>query len=154
MEGRLKFKTTNLNSMKACQWMSPKFIHVHCQVMDALDAVVRQWPKLQTGMFTIPLSSKNGDDISSVPTDHKQSRDALNKEIHVLHVAVSGVMRGRRGQAHQNNSCRYWIPHDYRIQFQARVQEFVDLFKSITIISHNILIVKGIQTATDTCCAS
>jgi len=92
--------------------------------------------KLQAKIFTI-LShlSKNGDDISFVPADHKQSRDAVNKEIHVLHVAESGMMWGRRGQAHQHNGSRAWIPHDDGIQFQASVQEFVDLFTSITTIS-------------------
>jgi len=127
------------------------FIHTTGACKDTRrDAAVHQWPKLQAEMITIvSISSKNGDDVSSVPTDHKQSRDAVDKEIHVLHVAVSGVMCGRGRQAHQHNSCRDWIPHDNRIQFQARVQEFVHLSKSITISSRSKLIGQGIQIATD-----
>jgi hypothetical protein len=44
-------------------------------------------------------SSKDGDDVSSVPAHHEQSGDAIHKKINVLHVAVGGVMWRRWGQA-------------------------------------------------------
>ena len=98
-------------------------------VVDALDAA--QAPPIGCKKLgcSVSSSSEDGDNVSSVTSNHEQSGDVLHEKINVLHVAVGGVMWRRWGEADQNHSCRYRIPHDNGVQLQARIQKFVHLCK-------------------------